>query len=730
MTTDVSVDYDDTRSNRLVFGSRIPWITDSVLTRWYGKVSWAHWGKLDVFRTFLGSSADPVVPSEVQQELGVTTRWDYALRAFFLCPNGQVKNFLVACRTFWGSPTITKVRICFRGSKSGQGGGIWYPYYAMWLASVCTDIQLDCFDYSEVPGTETFEYAGVNIVINRYARGYDGDAREYTAIIDDAYLPGAGIVSAPRYACAFYSLKMPVGSFMHVTEGRVFSQKPEDGPVYCKCHLCRTCSQVSADYEHYLFLRRACTVLGHDAKCLQDPNQYDLVTKGVTLRQLSTQPYVTVRAGVTARAMIALASEVRIKAVDSVRVRMELGSPVPFPFVHAQGMIDAPGQTTVCTFLEGRRVAFSGVLPSVLGNTSIFEVRNMQGTYSRGIFDALFAGTREAALTNMNTRSIFLPRKVHLGVAGWSLTGRQWKDFDEWGEVIGPPRLGAVFLLPSVKSRVLPHAPVDPSGVLQHSHPMPTKYHELCHPVLTIPFHWSVVGGSFQPVKSDMPLPYVYEEDDITDVIRGLKDGPFVLRHYRKEGRYHVGYTPKTVGISLSEYCFVQLKQRILRWDFIRPVRWKSFAQLHVRALREYFETGLWQQVQDVDATYYIPPTWGVDELKEMTTTEFRCRLRVWTPVEQLGKSLTVIRQMSILDPHAMQVLQSSPVGAWFVRHGFYRHFAADWHSQGRGTFHGISDETKGFEAPFHDWEILAGVLRRWFKVVDGQIERCVGYTT
>jgi len=696
----MDVDYHPGAADRKVMGSVIPFISPKVIGNIYGVVPWATWGSLSISRTHMGSGNSMFVPSSILSMFKSTSRWDQILRRMFLIPNGQVKNFLVACRTFWGLGESRDVRVCFRGSKAHQGGGIWYLYYALWIATKSRSVTIECFDYAETPGTETFEWGGCVVKIVRIAGAYDEDGTGYDAVIDDAYLPGAGIVSQKAYKSQFYSLKKLDGSFLHAFEGRYFSQSPVDGERYCECMVCRVCSDVTTSYDEYVFLRRICTVLGHDSRCLNDPAQHELVLKGDTLREILSQPTFQIRPGQLARSVIALATEVPLKAVSTNIVAYDpMGTPGDIAFEHTLGVLNVKERGEVCHRLQGKRVMFVGVLPDILGTTQLARKSLLNPYHS--VWDAVFASSAEALRMNASANVAFVPSTVRLD-DDWNPTGYEWKGFREYSYVAS--EVQGIGLVPYVQRK---------SGIAvleTYVHPVPERVEHLKSTQLSSSFHWHRSEVSLWPIDSDFPLAHVYEDLNVRHCQRGAMTLPHVRTYVLKSGHYE--------GNSSSKYdpgqiqCLVEVEGDKMIWDFIGPQTWKHLVHIGIDILRSLQHTdGYLGIARSAGMPYisYVPPTW--DSMEVSLASGLRQPLRQswgWCGQgDDLSREIQFVQKLRAIDPKTDKLV-------WFSRNGWKNFFSfeerkhnvrivgtADWSSFYEGQVVSVDQFLKDVESKF-----------------------------
>jgi hypothetical protein len=292
-------------------------------------------------------------------------------------PNGQVKNFLVACRTVKGSGPM--IRICVKGSRGQQGGGLWHKYFALYCSFFYDSVVVDFFDPNEIPMEWTL--ANPQISCQWFAIPYLKDGSEYDCIIDDAWVPEQGPMPfVPK--SQYWSLKgrddssAPFIPYLHTGETRSFSH-----PAYtdyvgpCHCMVCRAIDECVHSYSQYLFMRLICLRLGHITSCGDTPGSQDIVRIGDVLRQLESTTQVEIVSSAVSRSIMSLSEELGLRFKGSRVVALDRqASPAFIPLVHVEGAVGQVSRkedSSVVPWLVGRRVAFAGVDPSILMSTKI-----------------------------------------------------------------------------------------------------------------------------------------------------------------------------------------------------------------------------------------------------------------------------------------------------------------------------------------------------------------------
>jgi hypothetical protein len=585
-------------------------------------------------------------------------------------------------------------------------------YYAMWIATKCRSVRLECFDYAEVPGIEKFEWGGCQITIERHAKAYDGTGIGYDAVIDDAYLPGAGIVSQKSYVCPYYSIKQSAGSFLHPNEGREFSQSPVDGDTYCECMVCRVCSSVTVSYDEYVFLRRICTVLGHDTRCLNDPAQHEMVLKGDTLREILSQSTFTVRPGQIARAVIALATEVPLKAVSSNTVALNPeGKEGVLAYNHRLGVLGLQDAGDRCDRLTGKRVSFVGVLPSILGSTKLAH-GNVKNSYYAS-WDVIFASGLEALQANTVSSVAFVPRDVVMS-DDWQATGYSWRGFYEYSHV--PSEVLSVAIWPGATHSKTQKERA-PSSLVTVSHPILLKVERSFSNQLLGNFHCYRDDDGLKRIDSDFPLTHVYE----TDVVRVCRRGKVVsphLRSYALQFGYYVGSVAQAFDPGIFQ-CLVELIDGEMMWDFVGPDTWPivtrlSYDNLRVMGLSLQY-IGVARRPGDPFITY-VPITWDAKEVSVATGLRDPIR-ESWG---WLGQGDSIDHSLPIVQDLIRDGRHQDPIIAWFQTNGWTDHFSFE--KEKRTTrIVGLKDWSRFFQVSVRSIkELYKDIMAQFLCTADG----------
>lgn len=373
---------------------------------------------------------EQIVPSEICEDLKLMNRlWRPVWRSLHADINGQVKNFLVACRTCAAFEGDT-IRICVRGSKQEQAGGIWHMSFFAYVHQFVKKVQIDFFDYAEIASERVIDDCKLNWI----PRPYFGKGEGYDVFIDDAWLGGVVPVTpvSPVYSLKGLWDTPNFSQFLHVTETRYFSHIID--PIeYCPCAVCLVCSECTWDYPSFCWLRDMCSSFGHAPCNLTSASmKYDLSTRNRVLRGVLTNPVFTLSSPSDVRSFISLQEEIPIVKVNAIQVSVVPDVSPEFRTINhntlsTNTMIACPD---VCSKLIGKKVMFMGVHASILGSTPVgFHAVN----YYTDEVDAAFISSYETFLVSPRVRHVFLKcSKIELDrIYSYVPTGYVWKDFRE-----------------------------------------------------------------------------------------------------------------------------------------------------------------------------------------------------------------------------------------------------------------------------------------------------------
>lgn len=424
----------------VVHGVELTQFPPEVALRLYGKQEWIDWLSYEMNPTHWESKDGKLVTASrlIRTFQGVPgDRWFHAARKYLTLPNGQVKNFLVACRTFWGGKS--KVKVLVKGSRSVMHGGSWHFYYAAHLLFVCKDIEIHFVDPNEKNDEFSYKTESQSVKLVWSSALYHGNGEGFDVLIDDAWEPVSGVI--PMQPCSeYYSLKGQQEEsdaryipFLHPRETRFFSHTPVDSKTPCGCCVCREISLVASSFDHYEFLRHACTVLDHNTGCLRTSFDHDLKAKGDLLRALMTKTTVSIQKPVEVRAVMSLVECTRMDFLEGNLVQVSESAPRDHErFLHNEPfVVTRETCREVYPWLEGKEVIFCGVNPSVLGTTR--TVTLTQGHTGGAMHHIAFCANIQSAMMT-SAATMYVPGKVedilrHL--PNWRMTGRSVKGFRE-----------------------------------------------------------------------------------------------------------------------------------------------------------------------------------------------------------------------------------------------------------------------------------------------------------
>lgn len=363
---------------------------------------------------------------------GSPLQWAQLVAAYYTFPNGQVKNFLVACRTYLGGLGVSK--ICVRGSKSAQGGGLWHVIYAVLVARTDKEVSIDFFDDCEVASEQSWEGEGFQIRLRWIPEAYLGNGNEYNVMIDDAWVPSQGTVPL-NVGTQIFSKKgtedkigqlintdkivsnpSTFEAFLHPTETRYFSQKKSGFVPICQCMTCQACGSSVSDFTSYKILRSACAIFGHKPDCTGTPFLlHEFLRMGNNLQKLMTQPILKEFQVGDLRSLVCISDFTPLKVVEGGSVSYAPDrKATPIEVHHTIGVVAIlPEKEVVIERYKHRKVAFVGVPPEILGSTPIIPVKT-QGSFLSVDVEFLFlSGVEAASMTMVAAPVVLFPARDH-----------------------------------------------------------------------------------------------------------------------------------------------------------------------------------------------------------------------------------------------------------------------------------------------------------------------------
>lgn len=443
---------------RLKDGVRLPLTTSEAVSRLCRGRPWAGWGGVRLSHDhthYVLPSGRPLLQSTVRRQIGTNDTPHKLLSTYLAIPNGQVKNFLNACRAAASLQGLARVAIL--GSKAAEGGGIWHKYFALWLAHRCTHVIVDFYDPNERPVEDHFMMGDTFVScewIQDKATPESIRALGYNCVVDDVwtYEQGSGLVW-DDWAPAHFSFKgtnietQNYEPFLHPTETRYFSHFPLNVVTQgCCCPVCVVCKACSCDYEDYLLLRLFCSRLGHDYPCLGVSFQNDLAVVSKLVRDLMSLPQVPIKSMVMLRALTSVSEEV------GVRVQGEFarqgGNPHFQPFRRFDPKT-VSANIPEYQWIRGKTVLFVGVPSTILGKTDVKTILGLQSPQS---VDVTFYSGIEAMKMQIVSKVVYLPVQPALMLQSfpdWEATGRQISYFREYVQFESPKEVMLDFKRPS-----------------------------------------------------------------------------------------------------------------------------------------------------------------------------------------------------------------------------------------------------------------------------------------
>jgi len=425
-------------------GVVLPETTSEAIKRLNRGLPWQDWGgiRMSIDRChFVLPTGKPVLRSTIRRVMGQMDQPIRLLSSYLSIPNGQVKNFLNACRAV--PLHMPLVRVAVIGSKAAEGGGRWHKYFALYLARRCKHVIVDFYDYAEREDMWVKQLEGSFISCEWIAEGVTVaglSASSYDVIVDDVWthetgpsLPG--VTQVPLQAFSWKGGKQETARFvpfLHPSETRCFSHPPlRNVQAGCQCLVCRECKACSDDYEDYLFLRHMCSRLGHEAPCVGVSFTEELRLVDDFLRQLLSQPQVTLRKASYFRAAMAVSEEIALD-IKGLMVRQAHDIEPQFRSYQRTDHHVGAFEKNSYPWLEGKAVFFSGVPSTVLGTT---KVRRVQSYQSPDQCDAVFCSSFDVWRQQFISNVVYTPycgAEVRERFPDWEWTGRQVLTFREY----------------------------------------------------------------------------------------------------------------------------------------------------------------------------------------------------------------------------------------------------------------------------------------------------------
>lgn len=431
--------------NRKKDGYMLPDTTRESVQRLSPGKKWSEWGglRLSHDRThYVLPTGEPLLLSTIRRHMGTMTTPHRLLSSYMAIPNGQVKNFLVACRTVLAVTNHEMIAVV--GSKAAEGGGTWHKLFAVWLSIICPTALIHFYDYQEREDTWIYEHERGKILCEWIAEGVTVDALltyGYTVVIDDVWSPETGVGLQGRDKIhqdsrgIHYSWKgrrdaQDYEPFLHSEETRFFSA-PSLNLVKggCECPVCVQCKKCSRTFDSFLLLREFCSRLGHKAPCFGVSFTADLVELAEKKAELLTTGQMRALPE-DARFLTALSEEVVLKQRFD-RVRIEEGVP-SFEVFQRFRWDQSPMMGKSYPWLEGKYVLFCGVPSSVIGVT---KVKRMPGPQSPGLCDAVFLSSLQSWKQQFVANCVYVPENPSVVLRefpDWTFSARKVLNFYEY----------------------------------------------------------------------------------------------------------------------------------------------------------------------------------------------------------------------------------------------------------------------------------------------------------
>lgn len=410
-------------------GIGIPKIEPGVIERMYGDVEWKDFSELKFSpcstHYFVGKTRyNEYKIRKIYKESGTPS--EQLILRYLTVPNGQVKNFMVAVRC--ANRLSGVVRVAVVGSKATERGGTWHRLFAYWLAGKCSKVVIDFFDPNERDEDWDTTIGTSEVSCRWYSKGVTPEqVSSYDCVISDVWSVenkiGWGTPQVP-----VYSLKgdhLMYQPFLHSHETRYFSSSPlEEVRTGCQCMLCAAIKDSVSTYEEYRMVRSLCTRLGHATPCVGTEFLEDLAKvhdTGSLIR--AGVPFPIYAKGIN-RILASLGEELSFRITPDLIV---LPSPAPPSFQPVSRFQAYDGEVKeTYPFLEGKKVQFSGVSPSIIGRTNISrEAQDPDVAFIRNL--DIYAERLPPTVYSPLHSDVFCKR-----FPGWQPTGRSISIYFEY----------------------------------------------------------------------------------------------------------------------------------------------------------------------------------------------------------------------------------------------------------------------------------------------------------
>lgn len=442
--SDKKYEYDKISSFcRVKDGVELPDTSSEAVARLNLGYPWEEYGglRLSTCRSFFVLPTEVgIMSSTIRRRIGTYDSPIRMLVPLLSIPNGQVKNFLNACRACNRVKKQSKIAVV--GSKAAEGGGIWHKYFLLYLTTQTEFAIVDFFDFAEISRDEIIKQNNSTITAEWIAEGFNQSmASEYDIIIDDTWTyangPGLGLDFNGDYSWkGTDEIDEQFQPFLHPTETRSFSSPPlEEVKTGCRCPTCRVIKECVHTYSQYLSLRYLCSRLGYVAPCEGLKDQSDLKNAGETLKNVLTGTLLDLKYASMVQSVIAISEEIPLKVTAS-QVRQDEDVHAVARFLPVNRMTvagEAPITLPTYPWLEGKSVSFSGIPSSVVGGTKVLGTQ--LGVASSSNAPIVFLSKKETWQMLLNATIVyapFAPASIVSLFPDWRPTGRKVSTLHEY----------------------------------------------------------------------------------------------------------------------------------------------------------------------------------------------------------------------------------------------------------------------------------------------------------
>jgi len=426
---------------RVKNGVKLPDTSKETIARMYPTQRVGEWGGVRVGRDlshFVLPQKKELLNSSIRRSLGSDLAPEVLLQTYLTLPNGQVKNFLNACRGTVGALKERLLYVAVVGSKAAEGSGIWHKYYAIWLSRHVPNVVIDFIDYKEraddwVQVSET-SFLSCEWIVEGMTRE-DLERRGYNVIIDDvwSYETGSGIgpVSAPYFSLKGTANQDGYQPYLHQVETRKFSHPPLAQKAACYCMTCRECLACSVDYDDYILLRHLCVRLGHVTQCIGVSFLNDLARVSEMVREIRMKPIVDVQIYAVFRRIMAISEEISLD-FSGAQVSQGQGQAEFLQLRRKARELKGTFERIIYPDFVGKRVLFCGVPSTILGST---KIETISGAHSAVICDYVFCANVEVWQQQFSSATVYCPIGIQYArdhFPDWEYTGKDVQGYKEF----------------------------------------------------------------------------------------------------------------------------------------------------------------------------------------------------------------------------------------------------------------------------------------------------------